>query len=99
MPWNSAKNNTITIGRVARCVACNAWVDSFATPAWREMTKKLRRFLRSRVLINDLMRALRRRGGSKHSMKNSGCITHEATCFLKSHGLDSVMDVFFLARY
>ena len=93
MPWNSAKNNTITIGRVARCVA------SFANPAWREMTKKLRRFLRSRVLINDLMRVLRRKGGSKHFMKNSGCITHEATCFLKSHGLDSVMDVFFLARY
>ena len=93
MPWTSAKNNIITIGRVARCVACNAWVDSFATPAWRETTKKLRHILRSRV------RVLRRKGGSKHVMKNSGCITHEATCFLKSHGLDFVMGVFFLTRY
>ena len=71
MPWGSAKNITITIGRVARCVACSAWVDSFTTPEWRELTKKLTRFLRFRVLIAELMRVLRRKGGSKHFLKTS----------------------------
>ncbi len=98
MPWNSAANRKITIGRVARCVACNAWVDSFATPEWRELTKKLTRFLRSRVLIAELMRVLRRKGGSKHFLKTSEFNTHEATRFLKSNGLDFVMAVFFNAR-
>ena len=98
MPWNSAANRKITIDRVARCVACNAWVDSFATPEWRELTKKLTRFLRSRVLIAELIRVLRRKGGSKHFLKTSEFNTHEATCFLKSNGLDFVMAVFFNAR-
>ena len=63
------------------------------------MTKKLTRFLRSRVLIAELMRVLRRKGGSKHFIKTSGFDTHEATCFLKRHALDYVMDAFFLTRY
>ena len=58
MPWYSAANRQITIGRVARRVACNAWVDLFANREWRFFCKKLTRFLRSRVLIAELMRVL-----------------------------------------
>ncbi len=46
----------------------------FRDPAWREMTKKLTRYPRSRVLIAELVRVLRRRGPtheSKHFLKTS----------------------------
>ncbi len=99
MPWTSAANRQITIGRVAGCVACNAWVDLFANREWRDLCKKLTRFLRSRVLIAELMRVLRRKGPTKHFLKTSEFNTHEATRFLKSNGLDFVMAVFFKARY
>ena len=95
-------NRDITIDRVARCVASNAWVDLFANREWCDLCKKTTRYSVPMKLIAELMRVLRRRGPtreSKHFLKTSEFNTHEATRFLKSNGLDFVMAVFFKVRY
>ena len=63
--------------------------------------RTLKRFLGSRELSAELKRVLRRMGPtheSKHFLKTSEFNTQEATRFLKSNGLDVVMNVFFKAR-
>ncbi len=70
---------------------------------WRELTKKLTRFLRSRVLIAELMRVLRRAGPNTHESKHflKACSSefnvHEVNRFLEKNGLDVAMTVFLKA--
>ena len=55
-------NREVTIVRIAGCIASNAWVDRFANREWRDLCKKLKRFLRSGEFIAEIMRVFRRNG-------------------------------------
>ena len=97
MPWNSAANRHVTTGRVVRFIAS----DRVANHEWRDLCRKLKRFLQPRKRSAELS-VLRRAGPntheSKHALRASELNAHEASRFLKRNGLDVAMNVFFKAR-
>ncbi len=94
MPWNNAANREVNIGTVVRFNAS----DRVANHEWRDLCRKLKRFLHSRELSAELMRVLRRTGPntheSKHILKACEFSSHEVDRFLKRNGLDVAMNVF-----
>ena len=96
MPWNTALNDSLTLGMLIRLMVSDRAINRER----RDLCLRLKRFLHSRRRSRALMRAFRRAGPNTHESKHviKPYNVDDINCFLEENGLNIAVHVFFKSR-